>query len=99
LQALAGWAEELWLTLPDEADTDRAEVFTRSRATLARLEPLQPAVETLARVPDQSARQDGQAPQAAQGLPAGLAHVERELFRPLKAVRRSTDAAGILCIE
>ncbi len=103
LQALAGWVEELWLTLPDEADTERAEVFTRPRATLARLQPLQPAVETLAPVPDEPpARTNGQAKKTASAPPrppAGLAHLERELFRPLKTVRRAADADGILCIE
>ncbi|MCI0465128.1 MAG: exodeoxyribonuclease V subunit gamma, partial [Gemmataceae bacterium] len=33
------------------------------------------------------------------GSPAGLAHLQRELFRPLRAVRRSDDADGLLLIE
>src|SRR5262245_5960912 len=35
LEALCAWAEELWVTLPDEEGEQRAELFTRPRATLA----------------------------------------------------------------
>ena len=31
--------------------------------------------------------------------PAGLAHLERQLFRPLRAVERSDDATGVALIE
>jgi ATP-dependent helicase/DNAse subunit B len=89
LQALAGWVEEMWLTLPDEAGDERAELFTCSRATRAALAPLRPQVEFL----------PAGSPPIAAAIPAGLAHLERELFRPLKEVRRSANSDGIACIE
>jgi ATP-dependent helicase/DNAse subunit B len=96
LAALRSRVEELWITLPDEPSDERAELFTVPRATLQRLEDLQPEILRLGRPAS---------PQAAAGfsscpaLPAGLAHVERQLFRPLRAVEQADDAEGILCIE
>jgi len=86
LQTLATWTEELWLTLPDDAGDERAELFTRPRATLLRLQPLRPEVIRLVPAPSPE-------------LPAGLAHLERELFRPLKQVVRSPDATGLQFLE
>jgi ATP-dependent helicase/DNAse subunit B len=85
LEALAGWAEELWITLPDEADTTRAELFTRPRATLTRLGALPFEVERLE--------------PAADGGPAGLAHLERQLFRPYRALSPAGDAAGVSLLQ
>lgn len=96
LTEVAGWIEELWVTLPDDASADRAETFRRSRATLARLQPLTPVVERLPRA--DRARRNG-AGGEGEHVPCGLAHLERELFRPLKQVNRATDAAGLLLIE
>ncbi len=85
LAALAGWARELWITLPGERGADRAELFTRPRAILDRLAHLDPHVETL--------------DPGAAGRPAGLAHLERQLFRPVRSVACADDAEGIWCIE
>jgi ATP-dependent helicase/DNAse subunit B len=87
LSLLCRWIQELWITLPDESGGERAELFTRTRQTLARLRDLSPCVEYL--------------PPAglACGMPAGLAHLERELFRPVKEVRQATDAGGLRCLE
>jgi ATP-dependent helicase/nuclease subunit B len=84
LQALAGGVEELWLTLPDEPGEGRGELFLRARTTRAALETLGPRVELLP---------------APAAKVAGLAHLQRELFRPLKEVQRSADASGLACIE
>jgi ATP-dependent helicase/DNAse subunit B len=163
LAALAGWVKELWVTLPDEPGDERAELFTRPRATLARLRDLNPVVDYLPATegprgangircpvipPPKSlplSAPEGRASKARAGrsrkhaasaappgliqdcnpppsqgltplatvcrpsgaespfepvtLPAGLAHIERQLFRPPRAVRAAEDADGILCIE
>src|SRR5205807_10464296 len=78
LAALAAFVLELWVTLPDEAGGQRAELFSRPRQTLARLQALGPRVRHLER-------------RAA--APAGLAHVERELFRPVKEVNQAAETA------
>jgi ATP-dependent helicase/DNAse subunit B len=88
LEALAGWVEEMWITLPDEPGDDRGELFSRPRATQARFEPLLPRVEQMPGSRD-----------AAGADNAGLAHVESQLFRPLRTVRRQADADGIVCLE
>jgi ATP-dependent helicase/DNAse subunit B len=88
LHALACQVEVVWLTLPDESVSDRAELFSRARATREALATLQPQVEF---VPSVSVSESQ--------VPAGLAHLQTELFRPLKQVRRSASAEGILCIE
>jgi ATP-dependent helicase/DNAse subunit B len=86
LENLARWVEELWIALPDEPGQERAELFTRPRATLLSLGTLQPDVE-----PQNRLRRDPR--------PAGLIHLERQLFRPRKSVLRFADASGLLCIE
>lgn len=84
LQALAGHVAELWIALPDEAGDDRAELFSRPRDTLEKLRPLQPRRELLA---------------SAIGRSAGLAHVERQLFRRPRAISQASDADGLQLIE
>jgi ATP-dependent helicase/DNAse subunit B len=86
LESLCSWVRELWVTLPEEPGDERAELFTKPRATLERMEPLRPRIEHLARA-------------SAEMLPAGLAHVERQLFRPPRAICRSDNADGIRCLE
>jgi ATP-dependent helicase/DNAse subunit B len=110
LEGLCGWVEELWVALPGEADCPpgsagvppafrpeggrdarapggdgRAELFARPRATLERLAPLRPRVEVVS---------DGEP-----ARPAGLAHLARQLFRPLQSVEQSGDTAGVECVE
>ncbi len=91
LDALAEFAEEFWLALTDEAGDHRAELFDRPRATLAQLQRLGPDVVTLPIPPA--------APGELPARPTGLAHVERQLFRPLRAVEVSARADGLLCLE
>jgi ATP-dependent helicase/nuclease subunit B len=102
LDTLARWVEELWITLPDEPGDDRAELFTRSRATLARLQRLDPAIHQPP-FPDDAATTAACLPFTARASlsdrPAGLRHLERQLFRPLRQVTQSADADGILCVE
>ena len=88
LELLCEWVEELWVALPGENDDRRRDLFARPRETLERLRPLGPEVEWLS-------------PPARQEMhrPAGLAHLERQLFRPLRSVERSADAAGVALIE
>jgi ATP-dependent helicase/DNAse subunit B len=94
LAALGQWVDELWITLPDEPGEDRAELFRRPRLARDLLQPLGPEVETLtfgsgtfATCPTPASR------------PPGLAHLDRQLFRPLRRVVRADNAAGVSCIE
>jgi ATP-dependent helicase/nuclease subunit B len=87
LDALAGPAAEVWVSLPDDAGNERAELFSRSRSTRGRLAGFEPQSRTL------PARQ-------AQGtFPAGLVHLERQLFRPIRLVIRGGEACGLEFIE
>jgi ATP-dependent helicase/nuclease subunit B len=87
--ALAEGVEELAITLPDEIDEDRAELFTVSRAMVQRLQF--GASASVYRVnTDQGRRSD---------RPAGLLHLERQLFKPPRVVEAGADADGIRCIE
>jgi ATP-dependent helicase/DNAse subunit B len=85
LEALAGWVEELWVALPDEPGCEREELFSRPRATRQWLERLHPQIEELRRRPD--------------ARPAGLAHLEQQLFRPVRAVEPGANGEGVACIE
>jgi ATP-dependent helicase/DNAse subunit B len=100
LGAVEGWMEEVWIALPDEAGDERAELFTRPRVTLERLAGLNPDVQRppFAVGPGTGA---GLLPfgEAAPERPAGLVHLGRQLFRPLRRVVQSADADGLLCIE
>jgi ATP-dependent helicase/DNAse subunit B len=86
LSALAGWADELWLTLTDEPGDERAELFARPRATRQRLAGLGPFATVGPAV-------------RAEPLPAGLAYLERQLFRPLRRVVPAEDADGVALVE
>jgi ATP-dependent helicase/nuclease subunit B len=104
LDALAGWVDELWIALPDEPGDDRAELFTRPRATLARLQRLTPTVHQPPFLADTAAMAGGEClpfsvDASAPDRPAGLLHLERQLFRPLRKVVQPPDADGILCLE
>ena len=84
LETLAGRVGELWIALPDEPGEIRSELFAQPRTTLQKLELLNPQVERLPPAIDR---------------PAGLAHLERQLFRPLRTVERSENADGLYLIE
>ena len=86
LEGLTEWVDELWIALPDEAGEERAELFARPRAIAGRLQRLHAQVEHLA-------------PSMGSSLPAGLAHIERQLFRPVRKVALSGNADGLLRIE
>jgi ATP-dependent helicase/DNAse subunit B len=83
LAALCHSIDELWVALLDESADERAELFTRPRAAAA----------LLCGTPERVSVEPGGAK-----LPAGLAHLQRQLFRPLRRVEQSPDAAGLLCI-
>jgi ATP-dependent helicase/DNAse subunit B len=95
LDALAGKSEELWIALPDEPGEERAELFTRPRLAREALQRLRPEVGWLPQ--REAASADG--PPPAPPRPAGLAHLAAQLFRPLRRVEESGDAAGLSCIE
>jgi ATP-dependent helicase/DNAse subunit B len=82
---LAERVAEVWITLPDEPPGDRDELFARPRLTGGALQHLSPESEWL------RPRQED--------LPAGLAHLERQLFRPLRTVEIADYAEGITLIE
>jgi ATP-dependent helicase/DNAse subunit B len=89
LETLAGRVEEVWVALADESGDERAELFSRPRRTLGQLEALGVQVERVTA----SAAPPGPAP------PAGLLHLERQLFRPPRRVEVADDAAGVAVIE
>lgn len=95
LETLTRHAEELWVTLPHPAaGDDRDEVYTRPLATLARLREL-PARKFLDVQTGLNPDIRAQLP----GRPAGLPHIEKQLFRAIRAVEQSSDAAGVQIIE
>ncbi len=106
LELLSGWVDEVWVALPGEEEGRRADLFARPRETLERLRKLGAEVEFLAsggrQPPDSGSNRRPDA--VIRGLtpparPAGLIHLERQLFRPLRAVERSDDPAGVSLIE
>jgi ATP-dependent helicase/nuclease subunit B len=105
LSVLAQTVEEIWISLPDEPGDDRVELFSRPRRTLRRLEPLGARVESIASSSPLSGtpgRGEGNdvLPAALQvPLPAGLLHLERQLFRPLRRVEAAADSTGVELIE
>jgi ATP-dependent helicase/DNAse subunit B len=86
LAALGAYVEELWITLPDEPGDARTELFSRPRATFARLATAAPGEAEPWGV-------------SCSARPAGLLHLERQLFRPLREVQQSGNAEGVSCIE
>jgi ATP-dependent helicase/DNAse subunit B len=92
LRHLCSSLDEFWITLPDDTGGHRAELFSRTRQTLGRLQALKPHVEYLPRLGRVRAR-------SVSEVPAGVAHLERELFRPVKSLKRAPTADGLECIE
>ncbi len=84
LEVLAARLNEIWISLVDEAGDERAELFSRPRRTLQQLREIGLQVEIQA---DTIA--------AGEKRPAGLAHLERQLFRPPRRVEPGQDASGI----
>jgi ATP-dependent helicase/DNAse subunit B len=87
LKSLTRSLDEVWISLPDESGDERAELFSRPRQTLGRLNDI---ANVTMEASDRSSREN---------LPAGLLHLERQLFRPLRLVEVAVDAAGIATIE
>ncbi len=87
IESLRDHLDQLWISLPDENGDERAELFSRPRLTCQRLEILSPYIE----------QPDGAA--VVSSLPAGLAHLGQQLFRPMRRVERSADTAGVTLIE
>src|SRR5262245_19465986 len=87
LELLAGRVEELWLTLPDDGSEERAELFCRSRETASRWQALGASVLSTQYSVPSTPRQRllFEDEQATESRPAGLVHIERQLFRPPRA--------------
>jgi ATP-dependent helicase/DNAse subunit B len=87
LREIAEQVVELWISLPDEAGDERAELFSSPRVTCQSLQCLSPGIEWAETVADPTE------------YPTGLAHLRQQLFRPLRRVERSTNASGVGVIE
>src|ERR1019366_502982 len=85
LELLSEWVEELWIALPGEENGQRPDLLARPRATMERLRKLRPEVEWL----------------MSEGAdrPAGLTHLERQIFHPMRTLQRADDATGVSLIE
>ena len=77
----------MWIALPDEASDERAELFSRPRSTRLALQKVPAEIVFV----EPGANDDARS--------AGLRHLERQLFRPLRRVEVSDDATGVECIE
>jgi ATP-dependent helicase/DNAse subunit B len=97
IEALRGWVDELWITLPDEPGEERAELFSTPRAALALLPEISDSRRAGGVSPLVSDAPGGLRPPLAR--PAGLAHLERQLFRPVRSVCPGENAEGLLLIE
>ncbi len=98
LVLLAQSGAELWIALLDEEGTERPELFASTQATRQRLlSRLRPRMEYLRVAPSAPVTQEGGFNFSER--PAGLLHLEQQLFRPVRAVTPSSDAAGLRCIE
>ncbi|MFN4259648.1 MAG: PD-(D/E)XK nuclease family protein [Gemmataceae bacterium] len=95
LQFLCQWVTELWITLPNETGDERAELFRRPQLTLKRLR----AIQSTVMMTDSQNLREGLGPAADVLRPAGLAHLERQLFRPARKVQVSDNAEGLRLLE
>jgi ATP-dependent helicase/nuclease subunit B len=95
LAALCGQVEQVWVTVVSDhaRRDDRTELFDRPLATVARLEELTASRRLRIRT-DTSAeavpRND---------RPAGLLHLESQIFKPLRDVARAKVTTGLNIIE
>src|SRR5262249_6553550 len=94
LETVAGTVDEVWISLvTDRAHDDaRAELFARPLATLERLQRLKADQHILIRTPAHASPQ-------TPARPAGLAHLERHLFRLDPTEPPRADAAGLSIME
>jgi ATP-dependent helicase/DNAse subunit B len=93
LAAFAPQVEELWITLPDDPVDERDELFRTPRGTAKKLEATLATVTPRFHHEIMPGRRDLYYP------PAGIAQLTTQLFRPLRSVVPSPDAAGIRLIE
>ncbi len=94
LTALAPHVAEIWLALADEDGDERGELFATSRATAERVAVLQLAAGLPAvfdEEPPASRRLNEERP--------ALRHLDAHLFRSLRTLTPSADAAGLAVIE
>src|SRR5262249_1874254 len=92
LAALAGGVAEVRVALPDEPSGGRDELFSRPRAAGELLQhTLRPVAVDVSYV--------GAMPAGEGTRPAGLVHVERQLFLPVRDVDPSPDADGVQLVE
>ncbi len=87
MRLFADRLDELWISLPDEAGDERAELFSRSRATLRSIEEWCP-----------NPKSEIRNPKSEPELPVGLLHLRTQLFRPLRRVEMGQNADGLECI-
>ncbi|MCS6850453.1 MAG: PD-(D/E)XK nuclease family protein [Gemmataceae bacterium] len=87
LISLRSLLEEIWIALPEEADSPRPELFASASRTREILTALGATVASRL------------APNLDQGRPAGLRHLERQLFASLRRIVRSPDACGLELIQ
>jgi len=87
LATLGGSVEEIWIAIPDDPADQREELFRMPRATSQRFRQAFERLKRLAPARSPSQR------------PAGLVHMERQLFRPLRAVVRADKAEGLHLIR
>jgi ATP-dependent helicase/DNAse subunit B len=106
LEQIATFVRHVWIALPDAgAGDERAELF----ATVRRTQEMLTALGAVPDPPPAATRVRGRgrrvSPNDAPLLalfdrrPAGLAHLEEHLFRPLRAIPTGDDAEGLLCLE
>lgn len=84
LESLAKVGDEMWITLPGEEGHERQQLFRQTEKMLEQLKILQPRFEYLASRPN---------------WPAGLVHLERQLFAPREAAQKSSDATGVRIVK
>lgn len=83
LEELARRCESMLISLVDEADGGRDDLFSKPRRTLGQLQSRHPQL-----VVERPTRRDG-------ALPPLLQHVERELFKNPRNARPATSSLGI----
>ncbi len=92
LAALGERVEQMWVSLPDEPSAERAELFAVPRATRQRL------ASRVALAPGASSQKLPPVADAP-GSPAGIDHLARQLFRPLRSIEVADNADGLSLIE
>lgn len=82
-----------WLALPDDTESYQTQLFAIPRQTQARL------AEVVGIQRDAEPPITSLVGPSSHTPPAGLTHVQRQIFGPLRSIIRSTDASGLLLLE